>query len=118
MPKPLDALYGEGASKRFRAAVGQAKVMETETADGVRVDVIWRAGQMKIACSAEEVRFLSLESDRKGRYSQLCERLPALFAELGVRRFVATPRDRESERILRKRGVWRRRGRRLIWGVR
>lgn len=106
MPKPLDNLYGTGTSKAFASACS-APTVEVETDLGVRVNVEWEDGSvLKIECSPDEVNFLTLRSQREGLYSDLCDTLPELFKDRGVKSFRASPSGPESESILRKRGAW------------
>lgn len=105
-PTDLDSLYGKGTSSAFigatRAAIEQAPIE-----DGVRVYVRWEDGSvMKIDCWRERVHFLSLTSERKGLYSDLCDTLPDLFKERGVEVFTAASANEEADAILRKRGGW------------
>ena len=106
MPKPLDNLYGEGTSGAFSEACA-APAVEVETDLGVRVNVEWKDGSLlKVECSPDEVNFLTLRSEREGLYSDLCDTLPELFKDRGVKSFRASPSSTESEFILRKRGRW------------
>lgn len=106
MSKPLDKLYGRGTAKGLRALVG-GKIEEAATDDGVRVYFQWGDGSvMKVDAYQDRVHFLTLRSEGGGLYSELCEKLPAFFKARGVKRFTASPRDKEAEAILRKRGEW------------
>lgn len=106
MPKPLDTLYSKGTSKAFKKACGTSAV-EVETDLGVRVNVEWKDGSvLKIECSPDEVNFLTLRSEREGLYSDLCDTLPELFKERGVRSFRARATE-GSKGIVLRRGEWR-----------
>lgn len=104
---PLDELYGRGASKALAAALpDKAKVAEVAAEGMVRVYVTWPRSQMKMDCWRERVHFAHLASGRKGLYSDLCESLPPLFRDLGVKAFTASAGGASAE-VLRKRGEWR-----------
>lgn len=111
----LDSLYGKGTSSAFIGATGAA-IDQAPIEGGVRVYCAWNDGSvMKIDCSPDRVHFLTLNSKRKGLYSDLCESLPELFKDRGVEAFTASAADEESEAILRKRGEWERAERGLRW---
>ena len=113
--KPLNALYGRGASTAFSAAVG-GRVSEVAIDEGVRCYVTWPNGsEMKIDCYPDRVHFLALTSKRRGLYTDLCKVLPDLFRERGVKRFTALAGSDDSDGILRKRGKWRAGDRGLEW---
>ncbi len=105
---PLDSLYGKGASSAFRKATGGSiDEVTLDAVGGVRVYVDWDDGSvLKIDCYPERVHFLSLTSKRKGLYSELCDTLPDLFRDRGVKVFTAYPANDEAEAVLRKRGEW------------
>lgn len=115
----LSRLYGSGASAAFKAACEAERVVEAESPDGsVRCYVTWTDGSsMKVDCSASEVYFQALESNRDGLYTDLCETLPGLFADWGVTTFRANAADRDSEAVLLKRGGWQRHGNGLEWAI-
>ena len=117
MSKPLDQIYGEGASKALaRALPDKPKVTETLSPDGsVRVTIRWPRSEMKIDCWPDRVHFAHLRSGRKSLYTELCEVLPPLFQERGVREFTASPADAEAAEVLMKRGEWRRGPVGLVW---
>ena len=112
----LEEIYGEGASKALRAALpDKPKVTETPSPDGsVRVTVRWPRSEMKMDCTPERVHFAHLRSGRKGLYGECVESLSAMFKELGVREWTASPADEKAAEILMKRGSWRRGPRGLV----
>ena len=104
----LDELYGRGTAKAFQKACGDPSMKEVSIDEGVRVYVDWADGStMKIDCSPERVNFLSLTSNRKGLYSDLCNELPELFQRRGVTHFAASPASEQASAVLRKRGDWK-----------
>lgn len=115
---PLDRLFGEGTSEAFAAALpdgDKATVHELSIHGYIRVNVKWPRSELKIDCWPEQVHFLHLRSGRKGLYSDLCDVLPELFRERGVKRFTASPADPSAAEILLKRGVWMPGPRGLVW---
>jgi hypothetical protein len=113
----LDALYGEGTTTDFHAALpGKPKAEQVEAGGGVRVNVTWQdSSLLKIHCTPESVHFLTLRSEREGLYTDLCESLPALFKARGVRELTCSPAGAESGAILTRRGAWQTSPRGLRW---
>jgi hypothetical protein len=113
----LDALYGEGTTTDFHAALpGKPKAEQVEAGGGVRVNVTWQdSSLLKIHCTPTRVHFLTLRSEREGLYTDLCKTLPSLFKARGVQEFTCSPADPESGAVLRKRGAWQTSPRGLRW---
>lgn len=117
MASPLDTLYGKRTTPELKKASG-ATLTEAEIPDGVRVYCEWDDGStMKIDCYADRVHFLSLTSERKGLYSDLCDTLPKLFKSRGVERFTMSPANEQAEKVLAKRGAWGRGERGMEWVI-
>jgi len=112
----LDELYGEGFASAFALAV-EGDVTEYPIPEGVRVYVAWSGGSMKIDCTPLNVHYLSLQSDRTQRYSDLCGALPALFKSVGVLTFTAAPKDGAAKAVLKRRGSWNDDGSRIVWAI-
>lgn len=107
----LSELYETATTAALKQAIGATKITEAELPDGgTRCYIDWADGSvMKIDCTAEEVFFQSLVSETPGLYTKLCDTLPELFKERGVKRFRMVPGNDEAEAILRKRGDWQER---------